>query len=121
MTGTQSPLDISTKLQRIAELARRDPRPLTALAHHIDIEFLREAYRRTRKDGAAGVDGETATSYAEKLDENLRSLLDRFKSGTYWRAPRGHHGPSGAAVHAWLSSVDAPTLARVALPHVICN
>ena len=96
MTGTQSPLDISTKLQQIAKLARREPRALTALAHHIDIEFLREAYRRTRKDGAPGVDGETAASYAEKLDENLRSLLDRFKSGTY-RAPpvRRVHIPKG--------------------------
>lgn len=96
MTGTRSPLDISTKLQRIAELARRDRRPLTALAHHIDIEVLREAYRRTRKDGAAGVDGETATSYAEQLDERLRSLLDRFKSGTYWAPPvRRVHIPKG--------------------------
>jgi len=96
MTGTRSPLDISTKLQRIAELAGREPRALTALAHHIDIEFLREAYRRTRKDGATGVDGETAASYAERLDENLRSLLDRFKSGTY-RAPpvRRVHIPKG--------------------------
>jgi group II intron reverse transcriptase/maturase len=97
MTGTQSPSNISTKLQRIAELARREPKvALTALAHHIDIEFLREAYRRTRKDGAAGVDGETATSYAASLDENLRSLLDRFKSGTY-RAPpvRRVHIPKG--------------------------
>lgn len=96
MTGTRSPLDISTKLQWMAELARREPRALTALAHHIDIEFLREAYRRTRKDGATGVDGETAASYAERLDENLRSLLDRFKSGTY-RAPpvRRVHIPKG--------------------------
>jgi RNA-directed DNA polymerase len=97
MTGTQSPLDISTRLQRIAELARREPKlALTTLAHHIDIEFLREAYRRTRKDGATGVDGETAASYAESLDENLRSLLDRFKSGTY-RAPpvRRVHIPKG--------------------------
>jgi RNA-directed DNA polymerase len=97
MTGTQSPLDISTKLQRIAELARREPKlALTTLAHHIDIEFLREAYRRTRKDGATGVDGETAASYAESLDENLRSLLDRFKSGTYWAPPvRRVHIPKG--------------------------
>jgi group II intron reverse transcriptase/maturase len=87
MTGTSSPTDISTRLQQIAELARREPRALTTLAHHIDIEFLREAYRRTRKDGAVGVDGETAASYAENLDENLRSLLDRFKSGTYFAPP----------------------------------
>jgi group II intron reverse transcriptase/maturase len=59
---------------------------LTTLAHHIDLDLLLEAYRRTRKDGAVGVDGRTAQEYAEKLEENLRALLDRAKSGTY-RAP----------------------------------
>jgi group II intron reverse transcriptase/maturase len=69
---------------------------LTALAHHIDIELLRTAYQRTRKDGAVGVDGETASSYAENLDERLRSLLDRFKSGTYFAPPvRRVHIPKG--------------------------
>jgi len=58
----------------------------TTLAHHVDLDWLREAYRRTRKDGAAGVDGQTAAEYATKLEENLRSLLDRAKSGSY-RAP----------------------------------
>ena len=58
----------------------------TTLAHHIDLELLHEAYGKTRKDGAPGIDGQTATEYAADLDENLRSLLDRFKSGTY-RAP----------------------------------
>jgi group II intron reverse transcriptase/maturase len=47
---------------------------------------LREAYRRTRKDGARGVDGQSAHEYAANLEENLRSLLERAKSGTY-RAP----------------------------------
>ena len=59
----------------------------TTLAHHIDVEWLREAYRRTRKDGAVGVDGQTAAAYAENLEENLRDLLDRFKSGTYQAPP----------------------------------
>jgi RNA-directed DNA polymerase len=78
---------ISTKLQRIAELAREMPQAaLTTLAHHIDLDLLLEAYRRTRKDGAVGVDGQTAQEYAEKLEENLRHLLERAKSGTY-RAP----------------------------------
>jgi retron-type reverse transcriptase len=58
----------------------------TSVAHHIDLELLREAYRKTRKDGAAGIDGQTATEYAANLEGNLRSLLDRFKSGVY-RAP----------------------------------
>lgn len=87
MNGTPGPEDVYTRLSRIAELAREDPkRALTTLAHHIDIEFLREAYRRTRKDGAAGVDGQTAEEYEKNLEGNLRSLLERLKSGTY-RAP----------------------------------
>jgi RNA-directed DNA polymerase len=88
MAGTPSPTTVSTKLQRIATLASEDPdRVLTTLAHHIDVPFLREAYRRTRKDGAVGVDGQTAHFYAEHLEANLASLLDRFKSGTYYAPP----------------------------------
>jgi group II intron reverse transcriptase/maturase len=68
----------------------------TTLAHHIDMDFLGEAYRRTRKDGAAGVDGQTAADYAGKLEENLRSLLERFKSGRYEAPPvRRVHIPKG--------------------------
>jgi retron-type reverse transcriptase len=78
---------VSTKQEEIAELARREPKlVLTTLAHHIDVEWLHEAYRRTRKSGAVGVDGVTAAQYEANLDENLKSLLDRFKSGRY-RAP----------------------------------
>ena len=87
MAGRSSPTTVSTKLQQIAELARQAPdMVLTTLAHHIDVEFLREAYRLTRKSGTVGVDGQTAAAYAEDLGENLKSLLDRFKSGTY-KAP----------------------------------
>ena len=87
MQGTPSPLSVSTRLQRIAELARKAPGMVfTTLAHHIDLELLREAFRRTRKDGAPGIDGQTATEYAANLDENLQSLLNRFKTGIY-RAP----------------------------------
>jgi group II intron reverse transcriptase/maturase len=75
------------KLQRIAEQARAMPQvALTTLAHHLDHDLLLEAYRRTRKDGAVGVDGQTAEAYAEDLEANLRGLLERAKSGTY-RAP----------------------------------
>lgn len=78
---------VSTKLGQIAELASKmRGKALTSLSHHIDVEFLREAYRRTRKDGAVGVDGQTAADYAANLDANLADLLDRFKSGRY-RAP----------------------------------
>jgi len=87
MQGTSSPTSVSTRLQRIAELARKAPDMVfTTLAHHIDLELLHEAYRKTRKDGAPGIDGQTAAEYAANLEGNLRSLLDRLKSGGY-RAP----------------------------------
>src|ERR1700728_5448783 len=87
MTETPSSTSISTRLDRIATLAREAPdMALTTLAHHIDIDWLRETHRRTRKDGATGVDGQTADEYAAHLEDNLRSLLESAKSGTY-RAP----------------------------------
>jgi len=97
MVETSSFKSTSTKLQQIAGLARQAPEmAFTTLAHHIDIDWLKEAYRRTRKDGATGVDGQTAKAYGANLEDNLRSLLDRAKSGTY-RAPpvRRVHIPKG--------------------------
>src|SRR5436309_2277124 len=83
--------------ERIAQLAREAPEmAFTSLSHHIDINFLLEAYQRTRKGGVAGVDEQTAEDYAMDLEKNLQSLLDRFKSGTYWAPPvRRVHIPKG--------------------------
>lgn len=87
MTGTLSREDISTRQHKLARLAQMEPKVvLTTLAHHIDIEWMGEAYRRTRKDAAVGVDGVSAREYEAELEANLASLLARFKSGRY-RAP----------------------------------
>jgi RNA-directed DNA polymerase len=78
---------VSTKQRRIAELAKQSPEmAFTSLAYFMDIDWLFEAYRRTRKDKAAGVDGVTAAEYEQDLEGNLQRLLDRAKSGSY-RAP----------------------------------
>lgn len=88
---------VSTKQERIALNAERNPDvSFTALAYHIDVQWLYEAYRMTRKDAAVGVDGVTADEYAKGLGVKLQNLLDRAKSGTY-RAPavRRVHIPKG--------------------------
>ena len=59
----------------------------TNLAHHIDIDWLDMARFHTRKDGAVGVDGQTADDYAENFEANLQALLNRAKSGTYVAPP----------------------------------
>jgi len=78
-------MDVQTKQQRIAELARRMPNEsFKSLNHYIDMEWLHEAYRRTRKGVAAGVDEVSSEEYEQRLEENLSSLLDRLKSGSYY-------------------------------------
>ena len=80
MNETSGSEAISTRVQRIAKLARENPAMvLTTLAHHIDMAWMREAYARTRKDGAPGVDGQSAEEYARNLDGNLAALLERAK------------------------------------------
>jgi RNA-directed DNA polymerase len=98
MAGKPSPKTVSTKIERIAELAKQMPNvALTSLSHHIDVEWLLEAHRRTRKDGAVGVDRVSAEEYAKNLEENLQALLNRAKSGDQYRAPpvRRVHIPKG--------------------------
>jgi RNA-directed DNA polymerase len=87
MARTPSLGTVSTKQARIAELAKQaSSLRFTTLAHHIDERWLFEAFQRTRRNGATGVDGQTSADYATDLRDNLRRLLDRAKSGTY-RAP----------------------------------
>ena len=97
MNRTQRQVIVSTRLGKIAEVARNHRgEALTTLSHHVDVELLHEAWRRTRKKGAVGIDGQTAAKYEENLYENLKALCDRFHQGTY-RAPavRRVHIPKG--------------------------
>ncbi len=88
MEDTPRSETVSTKLHAIAEQAVRYPDTVfTTLMHNIDVEFLFEAFRRTRQDAAPGVDGVTAEDYAVHLGENLRSLHARMRSGHYKAPP----------------------------------
>jgi RNA-directed DNA polymerase len=97
MSGTLSSGNNSTKLAQIAELARKHPeRVFSSLHHVIDVALLREAFRLTRKDGATGVDGQNAEEYGRDLENNLASLLTRFRKGTYYAPPvKRVHIPKG--------------------------
>jgi group II intron reverse transcriptase/maturase len=82
------PENLSTKRQWIAELARRKRGQALFLLHHlIDLDWMTEAYRLTRKDGAPGIDGVTAADYEANLEANLKDLLERIKSGRYQAPP----------------------------------
>jgi RNA-directed DNA polymerase len=86
------PENVSTNQERIAKLARSNPAmAFTSLNHYLDYEWVRYAYECTRKDGAVGVDGQTAQEYAANLEQNLLSLIDRLKSGRYRAPPVRRH------------------------------
>lgn len=109
MEETQSSKYISPGLRRIAELAREHPEwAYTTLAHVIDLDLLKEAYRLTRKDAAAGVDGQTAADYGENLEANLQSLLDRLHLGSY-RAPPVRRVYIPKAERGKMRSIGIPT------------
>jgi len=77
-------LTVSLKLYQLREQAKQHPnRVFTTLHHLVDVDFLREAYRRTRKDAAPGADKVTAHDYALHLESNLESLYKRYKEGSY--------------------------------------
>ena len=97
MAEASNSTTVSTKQQRLAELARQSP-PMgfTSLNHLLDRFWLHEAFCVTRANAAPGVDGQTAADYSANLGENLQSLLDRAKSGTYRASPvRRVHIPKG--------------------------
>ena len=87
MKNTQKLPIISTQLQQIAKQAIENPsQRFTSLAHLMDKEFLQEAYRRLRKDGAPGYSGRTAKECKKDLEANLSDLHQRLKEKRY-KAP----------------------------------
>ncbi len=88
MGDTLGSQTVSTKLRRIAEQAERYPDMVFNNVYHlIDYDFLLEAYRRTRKGSAPGLDGVTAQEYAKNLEFNLRDLHDRLRNNRYVAPP----------------------------------
>jgi group II intron reverse transcriptase/maturase len=69
----------------------------TTLAHLMDVDFLIEAFHRTRQDAAAGVDQVTAKEYAQNLEGNIRDLHTRLVDRRYKAQP---------ARRAWAPKAD---------------
>jgi len=79
---------MSTTIDRIAELAKEDPkRQFFSIAHLITVEKLHEVFRSLRKDASAGIDGVTYEQYEANVGENIRQLHQRLKEGKYRAQP----------------------------------
>ena len=79
---------VSTRINRIATMAREHPgRQFRTVHPAVDLNWLHEACRRTRKGGAVGVDGLTWGEYEKELPARLSHLLERFNEGSYYAPP----------------------------------
>jgi RNA-directed DNA polymerase len=88
MADASTPQNMSPKLQKVAEIARREPNGrLFALAHLMDEAELVRAFERVRNDAAVGVDGVTKEAYKQNLDANIQDLLMRMKAKRYRHQP----------------------------------
>jgi group II intron reverse transcriptase/maturase len=77
-----------TDIDRIAELAKEDPkRQFYSIAHLITVEKLYEAFRSLRKNASAGIDGVTYLEYESNAEENVRQLHRRLVAGKYQVQP----------------------------------
>jgi group II intron reverse transcriptase/maturase len=77
-----------TDIDRIAELAKEDPkRQFYSIAHLITVEKLYEAFRSLRKNASAGIDGVTCAEYETNADEKIRQLHRRLVAGKYQVQP----------------------------------
>jgi group II intron reverse transcriptase/maturase len=77
-----------TDIDRIAELAKEDPkRQFYSIAHLITVEKLNEAFRSLRKNASAGIDGVTYLEYETNAEENIRQLHRRLVAGKYQVQP----------------------------------
>ena len=81
-------VSVETKLQRIAEKARRDPKcRFTSLFHLMNDDLLRGCFAQLRNDAAAGIDKQTKQEYAGNLDGNIRDLVESLHHMSYIPQP----------------------------------
>jgi group II intron reverse transcriptase/maturase len=75
---------LSTKLNRLSEIARQDPKvKFTSIAHLLDEECLKQSYRELNRLASAGIDRVSYEAYGKNLDENVSELVKRLKTKGY--------------------------------------
>ena len=76
--------NVVTKLGFVAQRAKRDKEAtFDNLMHLINEESLKASYQQLRKECAVGVDGTSWKEYGERLDENIKGLMEQIDRMSY--------------------------------------
>jgi len=76
------------KLSSISYCAKSDPSfEFMSLAHHLNIEFLKDCYLNLDRNKAVGVDRVSWLEYKKDLDNNLETLVSKLKRKAFKPLP----------------------------------
>ena len=79
---------METKLARIAEIAKAKPKErFTSLYHLLNEEMLTQCHRELDGSKATGIDQVTKAAYEEKLESNIKELVEQLKRKNYRPQP----------------------------------
>ena len=77
-----------TKLERIGELSAKNKQIMfNNLGHLLNVDMLKILYQQLDGKKAVGIDKVTKEVYGAKLDENLNTLMQKIRRGTYKPKP----------------------------------
>ena len=79
---------MKTKISRIAQKAKENPKEVfTSIYHLINEELLKECHRELKGNKAIGIDGVSKEEYEENLEENIKQLAKELRNKTYKPTP----------------------------------
>jgi RNA-directed DNA polymerase len=79
---------METKLAKIAELAKSQPRiKFTSLVHYLNEDSLKQCHHELPNNKASGINGTTKDQYEKNLDVNIQELLSSLKRNSYRPIP----------------------------------
>jgi len=88
---TMSNTELNKTLQKLSSIsycAKSDPTfEFVSLAHHLNVEFLRDCYLNLDRNKAVGVDRVSWLEYNKDLDNNLNTLVDKLKRKAFKPLP----------------------------------
>lgn len=86
--NTEKERIMKTQLNSVAKKAKLEKKMVfSSLAHLLTPAFLKETWQMLNKRGAPGIDKETTTAFAEKLNERVQEMHEQLKAGRYKAPP----------------------------------
>jgi len=76
------------KLSSISKCAKENKTfQFESLAHHLNVEFLKDCYNKLDRNKAVGIDKVSWQEYKRDLDENLKDLVQKLKRKSFRPLP----------------------------------